>query len=916
MKIRFSIWYPTEWGQQAYVVGNIPELGLGDIKNALCLRYSPGAEWSADVALPKNKGAQFEYKYIIKNDDNVVLAEEPRARKFSLSEPEAKEFESVHIRDAWRKYSDSQNLFLTSAFSEVIFKRKDQSSQAVKKRSPANLKTVIRLQITVARIEPEHKVSVFGSILLLGMWDANKAQDLVYQENALWSVDLHVKEQDLPFTYRYIIKDKKDKLVLTEEGYTRDVIYGVGKETGRGQKRLIVVTDEKFGYPKDWRGAGVAVPVFSLRTKDSLGVGEFPDLKLLADWASSAGLRLIQTLPVNDTSVYLMWWDSYPYSDLSVFALHPLYLNLSMIGALPKNISDEIESQKKTLNAYDHVDYEEVMKVKSALTQEIFKAAKDGFLACAEFREFFKENSFWLAPYAAFCMLRDKYKTSDFRAWEKYSKITDEGIRALTSPQSEDYERIALYYFLQYHLHKQLREASEYAKTMGVILKGDIPIGINKHSDSCWLHPHLFHMGQSAGAPPDPFSDVGQNWGFPTYDWEAMAGDDYAWWRVRLKQMSRYFQMVRLDHVLGFFRIWEIPEYNFSGLMGHFNPAIPLWRQELEAEGIWDFNRLTEPYIPVWLVRMIFGPQAQYVIATYLEEKSPQHYRLKPEFSTQKQVAQFLVLPENANPELKAKNEMLKAGLFSLIMNVILFPDARMDGFHPRINMMDTCSFACLDTWEKEKLLHFYNDYFYHRQEDFWRAQAMKKLPVLKDASRMLICGEDLGMIPDCVPKAMEELCMVGLRIQRMPRETDREFGIPKDYPYLTVCTTSSHDMSTIRGWWGEDYSRAKRYYNTVLGHSGDAPSACTPEIVCQVITQHLESASMWAVFPLQDILGLDKGLCRPGDPREEQINDPANPHHYWKFRMHLTLEKLIEQKDFNERLKEMVARSGRHDPY
>ncbi|MBN1527119.1 MAG: 4-alpha-glucanotransferase, partial [Candidatus Omnitrophica bacterium] len=870
-------------------------------------------------SFPDELGLGFEYRYFVRNGDGSVIREGGKDRLFVLGDIEAPDM--AELADNWRPVSDPDSLFATSAFSGVIFRRKAPYQPApaisLKKGKAAAAGTVLRLQVVVPRLDQDHVLCVAGTIPALGDMELTRAVPMDGSGFPLWKLDIDTGEDGLSFEYIYVIKDSKGKVVLYEEGPSRIVPRECVK--GCGARRLAVVTDNDFRYLTKWRGAGIAVPVFSLRTRGGLGVGEFPDLKLLADWASQCGFQLIQLLPVNDTSVTGTWHDSYPYADLSVFALHPLYLRIqSIAGAadLPKEMADELEAKKKAFDGYDHVNYEEVMALKMKLLRVIFTLEKTKFLASAEFKKFLKENAYWLEPYAAFCSLRDHYNTSDFRKWGRYSLITPESLREVVSPQSARYDTVALYYFIQYHLHMQLSDASAYAGKLGVVLKGDIPIGIHKRSDSCWLQPGFFNLDQSAGAPPDPFSYTGQNWGFPTYNWEAMARDGYSWWRKRLKQMSRYFQMVRLDHILGFFRIWEIPEEMVSGLMGHFNPAVPLWKKDLEKDGIWDFDRLCQPYIPAWLVRMIFGLDANKIIAEYMDEISHGHYRMKPQFNTQRKVEEHLALPENAAQADKERNEHVKEGLFGIIANVVLFKDSNKEGFHPRINMADVCSFDTLDEWERERLLYLYYDYFYHIQEDFWRKQAMVKLPVLKEASDMLICGEDLGMVPNCVPPVMQELAILGLRIQRMPKETDREFGYPYQYPYLTVCTTSSHDMSTIRGWWGEDYARTQRYYNAILGHSGDAPSAFTPAVCSQIIGQHLDSPSMWAVFPVQDILALSAELCRPGDPREEQINDPADPHHYWKFRLHIDLEKLVAQKEFNTRVLKMVKDSGRRDLY
>ena len=149
-----------------------------------------------------------------------------------------------------------------------------------------------------------------------------------------------------------------------------------------------------------------------------------------------------------------------------------------------------------------------------------------------------------------------------------------------------DYPHISIYYFIQFHLHLQLLEATNYARANGVVLKGDIPIGISRNSVEAWTEPHYFNLNGQAGAPPDDFSVNGQNWGFPTYNWEVMEQDDYSWWMKRFRKMSEYFDAYRIDHILGFFRIWEIPMHAVHGLLGQFVPSLPMSREEIESYGL------------------------------------------------------------------------------------------------------------------------------------------------------------------------------------------------------------------------------------------------------------------------------------------------------------------------------------------
>jgi 4-alpha-glucanotransferase len=922
MRIRFNVFCHTDWGQQVHVLGTLPELGSLDSSRSREMSYTSGHTWTTEIMLPPGTGTGFKYRYMVRNDAGGILLEETNNRTFpfgpnSFSTPEPDDL--LELIDTWNPPSDPDSLFMTAPFLETIFRR--TSPAALQPRSDRGRingdRITVRLSLINPRVHDGDTISVVGSIEALGEWDSEKAVPMDPSDIPCWNLDLSVEATQIPFLYKYLIKDRAGKVVAHEEGPDRSFQTSSGGPSENPvPARFVAVMDNKFRYKKKWRGAGIALPLFSVRSEKGLGVGELPDLKGLVDWACESGLQLIQLLPINDTMSGMNWMDSFPYSCISVFALHPIYLNLDNIGGLPEGMYEEIEARRKVLNDSAVLEYEEVLAVKLPLLRRIFEAGKEAFLSSPEFRSFFEEHGYWLKVYAAFSALRDHFRTGDCLEWGRLSVVNEEDIAMLTAPESEYFDRVAFYYFLQYHLHLQLSDASRYAREHGVVLKGDIPIGIQKRSDSCWINPGLFHMGRSAGAPPDPFSDAGQNWGFPTYNWEEMSRDNYSWWRRRMSHMSLYFQMIRLDHVLGFFRIWEIPDDQFSGLMGRFNPALPVTIEELQGLGIWDSDRLTEPYVTSWLIKAAFGREWTGIMADCFHEPERGRFELKPEFTTQRLVARQLAARDDGQEATRMRRDRLEDGFLTLISDVVLFKDTSGNGFHPRINLSDTASFACLEGWMREKLVSLYNDYFYHRQENFWREQAMVKLPVLKKVSNMLICGEDLGMIPDCVPTVMEDLCLLGLRIQRMPREPDREFGYPWEYSYLTVASTSSHDMSTMRGWWEEDRARTARYYRVVLGHEEEAPLTCEPSVCEEIVRQHLESPSMWAIFPIQDILAISKELRRPGDPREEQINDPSDMFHLWKFRLHLTIEQLMKEKGFSFKLQKMMEESGRKNSY
>ena len=908
MRVKFKINYHTSWGQNVYVLGSCNELGNENTTEAFPLNYSIDGNWEGQLDIEIRKTKTFSYKYLIKNgsEENIHF-EWGTPRVLDLS----KKHENFIIEDAWRSNQDEENALLSQAFAGNLFKRESKKS----KKSPADANC--RIQLITSRIGKKQAFCVVGSCKSLGAWNPEKAVVMDHKHFPVWQADIKLEKDEIDIEYKYGIYDlRKKKLIEWELGENRYFARTGHKETKESKKSpFFIKTDLKFRYPfSAWKGAGVAIPVFSLRSRQSFGVGEFNDIKLLIDWAVKTGLKIVQILPINDTVATHTWTDSYPYAAISVFALHPMYLHLPAVGALKdKKEMKEYQKKGKALNELDQIDYEEVMELKSPFYKKIFDQNKVEFMNDPGFKKFYKENKEWLVPYAAFSRLRDKYGTPDFTQWNEYAHYNKAKIEKMIDPNKKDYDDYAVHFFIQYHLHLQMQEVADYAREKGVVLKGDIPIGIYRNSADAWVEPELYHMDKQAGAPPDAYAISGQNWGFPTYNWEKMAENGYDWWRRRLSAMAKYFDAYRIDHILGFFRIWEIPWDSIEGLMGRFNPAIPMFKYELEGNGLhFDYDRMCKPYIRDYMLDELFGEDKEEVIHTFLNKGEGDFYYMKEKFDTQRKVEEYIT-PMLAKAKEKERLLKLKFGLFTLVGNILLLedPDSNGQGFHPKIALHFTYSFKELDEQAKDALDKIYLHYYYDRQENFWREKAMVKLPAIINATNMLVCGEDLGMVPDCVPGVMNELGLLNLEIQRMPKNSDNEFSHPSDSNYLSVVSPSCHDMSTIRGWWEEDHERTQRFYNELLGHFGKAPQFCESWVSREIIIQHLHSKAMWAIFPIQDLVAMDEKL-RLQNPFAEQINEPSNPKHYWRFRFHLPMEELLEADDFNSMLYDLIMLSGR----
>jgi len=673
-----------------------------------------------------------------------------------------------------------------------------------------------------------------------------------------------------------------------------------------------IVTEEHFIRTiPSWRATGVAIPVFSLRSEEGFGIGEFNDLNKMVDWAKKTGQRIIQILPINDTILYHTNYDSYPYNAVSVYALHPIYLHLESVGKLKtKKLKDYFLAKKKELNGKNFSDYQNVLMAKWEFFKIIYPQESPKVFASDDYKLFFETNREWLVPYAAFSYLRDLNGSPEFSKWGNFKTYDKQQIEELSAPGTSYYDEIALYYFLQYHLHKQLIGVHDYARENGVAIKGDIPIGVSPRSVDAWVEPELFNTKVQAGAPPDDFSVTGQNWGFPTYNWELMEKDGYQWWRKRFQKLAEYFDAYRIDHILGFFRIWEIPVNAVWGLTGTFHPALPFTRGEIESKGLkWDENRFLKPYLKEHVIYATFGKYSDEVTREYFLQDGWQNFKFKPEYDTQKKIeTHFASLGYNFG----TKEVLIRDGLYGLHCEVLFLRDSRNpEKFHPRISMHSSATFRDLSDENRRTLDRIYVDFFYHRHTEFWKQQALKKLPALISATKMLVCGEDLGMVPDSVPDVMNALEILSLEIQRMPKKPNIEFGMPSDAPYRSVCTTSTHDMNPIRAWWEEDTTLTQRFYNRALGMQGPAPATCETWIIERIIDQHLTSKAMWIILPWQDWMAIDVVL-RNEHPLAERINVPSNPRNFWCYRMHITLEQLLAEDVFNKKIAEMIATSGR----
>ena len=874
MKLKFTIQYGTQWGESLHVV--VSYLSLDGTKKTanLLMLTDDGTQWSLETSAVESRQhpiESFSYHYQVEDEDGHVIRREwtmiPRIYHFDTSK-------NYVLSDLWRDLPIQYHLY-SSAYITTKGLARDEQVKPI--RVPLYRKTII-FRVSAPQLIKGQSLAIVGSHPALGDWNAARYLRMDYLGQYDWMLSVNVDAVLLPLEYKYVvIDDATNSLVAWEEGDNRttDGLLPPDVSAVPDGTVLVAYGENLRIKEKTWRVAGVVVPVFSLRSDYSYGVGDFGDLKRLVDWAVLTGMKVIQILPVNDTTVSHSWSDSYPYNIVSAFALHPHYLDLEAFGSLKdKSKMTAYHRQRRELNAVGYSDYEGVDRVKSAFIKDLFEERGKQTLESKEFKLWYDANKDWLEPYALIA-----------------SQANQSGSAGIC--------------FVQYCLHLQLKAAADYARSKGIVLKGDIPIGVNFNSVETQTHPKLFNLDSQTGAPPDAFSQNGQNWGFPTYNWNEKS--IFSWWHRRLKWMSQYFDAFRIDHVLGFFRIWEVPGDAIFGVLGHFSPALPLTVSEIEYFGL-PFRKdfMTRPFVNDRVIERLFGIHAQFVKENFLMARSYGLYDLKSEFNTQRKVRDYFEGRADEN------SLWIRDGLYRLISGVLFLEDPRQPNmYHPRIGVYNEPVFDALTNEEKDAFMRLYNNFFYQRHNFFWGGEATRRLTEVFGKTRMLCCAEDLGMLPDCVAPVLDYLRILTLEIQSMPKQNGFEFTHLDGNPYRSVATFSTHDMAPLRLWWEESPERTQRYYVAMLQKQGRAPEHLPAHLAEEIIARHLYCPSMMCMLSLQDWLAMD-GELRSKNPREERINVPSDPYNRWKYRMHITIGELLKADKYNSKLRTMITRSKR----
>ena len=913
MNVKFNIQYCTVYGEE--VLLNIAPT-VADEESAqnlsqyqvIAMSTHNGKTWSVETQLDTKKATRYDYFYSVRGVRSIKCSEwKTVTHRIELNATEAKRCE---VTDRWIDFPGDTYLY-SSAFTDCVNRRAHIPTQ------PTSYASTLRLVVRAPQLRSGMRLHLVGAQKALGCWDLSKSLPMTEHNYNEWYVDVDASllfaapkrgckmadDEVAEIEFKFVaIGDKNE--VEWETGNNRTLTV---EPLNKGDLRILAL-DQAFFALYNQKIAGTLIPVFSLRSEGSFGVGDFGDLKLMIDWVAKTHQRVLQVLPINDSTSTHTWTDSYPYSCISIYALHPQYCDLRQLPAIKDKLeADRFEMLREELNALPQIDYERVNNAKIKYLKTIFAQEGKKVLASAEFKAFFLHTEHWLVPYAQYCYLRDKNGTCEFAKWKGHTQWNEADRASLSNPKNKAFEEVSFFYYLQFVLDRQMRGAHEYARARGVILKGDIPIGVHRNGCDVWHEPEYFHLDSQAGAPPDAFSVNGQNWGLPTYNWDRMVADECKWWVHRFRNMQQYFDAYRIDHVLGFFRIWAIPIDCVHGLLGQFQPAIAMSREEIQSYGLnFQEDLFTKPFIADWVINRVFKEHAEEVKEKYLQHEHDDIFSLKPEFDTERKIEAAFA------GKTTDKDIWLRDGLYAMVEDVLFVRDRQNPNmFHPRITAQLNFIYEALWQNDKDAFNRLYNDYYSRRNNDFWYHEAMKKLPLLSQATRMLICAEDLGMVPDCVQWVMNELRILSLELQSMPKDPSVEFGHLSRNPYRSVCTLSTHDMPTLRQWWDEDYDRTQKYYNTMLYRGGAAPHPLPGWLARDIVSRQLTSPSMLCVLSLQDWFAIDERI-RLADANAERINIPANPKHYWRYRMHMTIEQLLADRDYNDQVKELVDEAGR----
>ena len=661
---------------------------------------------------------------------------------------------------------------------------------------------------------------------------------------------------------------------------------------------------------------GIVVPLSALYTKECPSCGDFLALKDLADFCQKAGFSIVQLLPVNDTGT-----QSSPYSGLSAFALHPLFIRISALpefkAAMKSNkaFSTEYKNFEKNFEYKRRFNYAEVLSEKVKLLHLLFnyiekKNAKDEAEAAKlnkELAEFVSKN-LWIIPYAVFKNIKDENMQASWKSWEpSLQKLSYDQIKLKWQNKAKKSSH-DFFVWCQLRASQQFKEGAECLRAKNIILKGDIPILMNEDSVDCWTYPEFFRQELRAGSPPDGGNPMGQNWGFPTYDWDRLEADEFTWWKDRIKTSAQYYDAFRIDHILGFFRIWAASEKDTTAYLGHTIPYADFSHKTLNDLGFSDdrIKWLSEPHIPTGTIESITWNHDE---ATAVLEKlcdrvnSEELWNFKKEIEGDKEIYAMHFFDD------EGKDNAIKNALAEKWRDRSLI-QIKKDHFVKVYTFQNSTAWKTLSWEEQEKLKKLFAETEV-KENELWGKQAETTLSAIVHASDMIPCAEDLGVNLAVMPEVLKKLDILSLKVIRWTREWEKP-GQPyipfADYPELSVATTSVHDSSTLRQWWNQEKDSVWAFLNSLQAdNKPDGNSAFIPEIAEFIMRAFAKCKSSLLINPLQDYLFLEHSFYLENE-NDERINIPGSVNDFnWTYRIPVTISEMAENKGLLNKIKTIV---------
>ncbi|MGP1459164.1 MAG: 4-alpha-glucanotransferase [Treponema sp.] len=684
-------------------------------------------------------------------------------------------------------------------------------------------------------------------------------------------------------------------------------------------------TGKKSGRHSPAQSTGITVPLGALYTEENTVIGEYTAIPALADFAKKSGLTVIQLLPVNDTGTH-----SSPYSGLSAFALHPIYID---IHALPE-FEAASKSDKKFASLYadmikkfpcdknSRYDYAGILTAKTELLKRLYKTTDTAANAApsAEIDAWIAKNP-WIADYAVYKNLKDKYEQASWKDWEeKDRRLKDGEIQKRWNAKGSKKAHL-FYAWVQMRAAEQFKAAADAVRALGITLKGDMPILMNEDSCDAWALPDIFNHNLRAGSPVDGENPTGQNWGFPTYDWTRLKERKYDWWIDRLKSAEQYYGAYRLDHILGFFRIWAIPERETTAVLGRAVPYAAITKEELNANGFDDarIRWLSEPHVPTGAIEDItWNRETACAILSRFSERigSEELWLFKKDVRGDKDFYEADLSPFCAEDAARRVKDALSQKWRDRAL--IRVEEGK---FVPVWTYNASSAWQSLSAGEQETLRRIMEN-AERAQNELWERQSDEILSALTNAVNMIPCGEDLGANLPCLPSVMDKNGILALRVMRWCRKWNEQPEMPytplAEITPLSVATTSVHDSPTVRRWWDEDKaasalfvrSNPEFFFNDTnnwdeINRAAAAPFS--PEIAESYLKTVAQSASVWCIHPLQDYLAMERAYWL-SDPDNERVNIPGSVSEFnWTYRMPVSVAELSANQTLIQKIKNIA---------